>query len=168
MFNRPYSIEADLEIPDGDAAGVIVAQGGDAGGYSLYVDGGCLRYVYNYQGRDRFEVESPGALPAGRHTLRYEFEPTGDPDFTVGKGSPGRAQLYVDGDLVANAEFPHTTPLIFELEGLSCGYDFGAPAAEGYKPPFPFTGTIHSVTFDLSGELISDDEAELARMMAQQ
>jgi arylsulfatase A-like enzyme len=167
-FNRPYSIEADVEIPDGDAAGVLVAQGGDAGGYSLFVDGGRLRYTYNYQGRDSFEVESPEALPAGRHTLRYEFEPTGEPDFAVGKGSPGRAQLYVDGDLVANTDFPHTTPIIFELEGLSCGFDFGAPAAEGYQPPFPFNGTIHSVTFDLSGELIADDEAQLARMMAQQ
>ena len=79
----------------------------------------------------------------------------------------------MDGDLVANAEFPHTTPVIFELEGLSCGYDYGAPTAEGYEPPFPFSGTIHSVTihsvtFDLSGELIADDEAVLARMMAQQ
>jgi arylsulfatase A-like enzyme len=168
VFNRPYSIEADVELPNGDAAGVIVAQGGDAGGYSLYVDGGRVRYVYNYAGRDRFELESPEALPVGRHTLRYEFEPTGEPDLKAGKGVPGRAQLYVDGDLVANTEFPHTTPLIFELEGLSCGYDYGAPAAEGYESPFPFNGTIHSVTFDLSGDLIPDDEAEVARMMAQQ
>jgi arylsulfatase len=168
VFNRPYSIEADVELLNGDAAGVIVAQGGDAGGYSLYVDGGRLRYVYNYAGRDRFELESPEALPAGRHTLRYEFEPTGEPDLKAGKGVPGRAQLYVDGDLVADTEFPHTTPLIFELEGLSCGYDYGAPAAEGYESPFPFNGTINSVTFDLSGELIPDDEAEVARMMAQQ
>jgi arylsulfatase A-like enzyme len=168
VFNRPYSIEADVELPNGDAAGVIVAQGGDAGGYSLYVDGGRVRYVYNYAGRDRFVLESPEALPVGRHTLRYEFEPTGEPDLKAGKGVPGRAQLYVDGDLVANTEFPHTTPLIFELEGLSCGYDYGAPAAEGYESPFPFNGTIHSVTFDLSGDLIPDDEAEVARMMAQQ
>jgi arylsulfatase A-like enzyme len=168
VLNRPYSIEADVEIPNGDVAGVIVAQGGDAGGYSLYVEGGRLHYAYNYAGRDRFELESHKALPAGRHTLRYEFEPTGEPNLKAGKGVPGRAQLYLDGDVVANAEFPHTTPVIFELEGLSCGYDYGAPAAEGYEPPFPFNGTIHSVTFDLSGELIADDEAELARMMAQQ
>ena len=168
VMNRPYSIEADVEIADGDAAGVLVAQGGDAGGYSLFVDGGRLRYVYNYVGRDQFELESPELLGEGRHALRYEFEPTGAPDFKNGKGAPGRGQLYVDGELVANAEFPHTTPLLFELEGLSCGYDYGAPAAEGYEPPFAFNGTIHSVTFDVSGELISDDEAELARMMAQQ
>jgi hypothetical protein len=59
-------------------------------------------------------------------------------------------------------------PLLFELEGLSCGYDFGAPAGEAYAPPFEFTGTIHQVTFDVFGELIRDDEAELARLMAQQ
>ncbi len=32
IFNRPYSIEADVEIPAGGAEGVLVAQGGDAGG----------------------------------------------------------------------------------------------------------------------------------------
>jgi arylsulfatase len=168
VFNRPYSIEADVEIANRDATGVLVAQGGDAGGYAMFVDGGHLRYVYNYVGRDQFELESPDMLPEGRHALRYEFEPTGEPDFKNGKGVPGRGQLYVDGELVANAEFPHTTPFLFELEGLSCGYDFGSPAAGGYEPPFAFNGTIHNVTFDVSGELIADDEAALARMMAQQ
>ena len=168
IFNRPYSIEADLDIPEGGADGVIVAQGGDAGGFSLLLDGGRPRYVYNHMGRDRFEVAASEPLAPGRRALRYEFEPTGEPDFTVGKGVPGRAQLYVDGTLVADTEFPHTTPLIFELEGLSCGYDFGAPAADGYESPNAFTGTIHSVTFDVTGELIRDDEADLARLMAQQ
>ena len=168
VFNRPYSIEADVEIPAGGAQGILVAQGGDAGGYAFYLKDGRLHYDYNYLGRDRFQLASPAPVPEGRHTLRYEFEPTGEPDIRNGKGVPGRAQLYVDGDLVANTEFPHTVPLIFELEGLSCGYDFGAPAGEAYQPPFEFTGTIHSVTFDVSGELITDDEAELARLMAQQ
>ena len=168
VFNRPFSIEADVDIPTGGAEGVLVAQGGDAGGYAFYIKEDRLRYDYNYLGRDRFELKSPDLLPEGRHALRYEFEPTGEPDIRNGKGVPGRGQLYVDGDLVANTEFPHTVPLMFELEGLSCGYDFGAPAAEGYEPPFAFTGTIHSVTFDVSGELITDEEAEIARLMAQQ
>ncbi len=168
VYNRAYSIEADVEIDDGRAEGVLVAQGGDAGGYAFYLDGGRPCHVYNYVGRDRFVVQAPDVLPPGRHALRYEFEPTGAPDFASGKGAPGRGQLYVDGRLVANTELPHTTPFLFELEGLSCGYDFGAPAAEGYQPPFPFTGAIHSVTFDLAGELIVDEEAELRRLMAQQ
>jgi len=132
------------------------------------VDDGRLRYVYNYVGREQFEVSSSELLPVGRHALRYEFEPTGQPDLKAGKGTPGRAQVYVDGKLVANAEFPYTTPLLFELEGLSCGYDFGAPASESYGAPFAFTGTIHSVTVDVSGDVIRDDESEIARLMAQQ
>jgi hypothetical protein len=110
LFNRPYSIEADVEIGTGDTAGILVAQGGDAGGYTLFVDGGRLRFIYNYVGRDQFELASPDVLPEGRHALRYEFEPTGAPDLKNGKGVPGRAQLYVDGQLVANAEFPHHHP----------------------------------------------------------
>ena len=36
-YNRPYSVEADVEIPAGGAQGVLVAQGGDAGGFSLHL-----------------------------------------------------------------------------------------------------------------------------------
>jgi arylsulfatase A-like enzyme len=168
VFNRPYSIEADVEIPAGGAEGVLVAQGGDAGGYAFFMKDGQLCFVYNYVGLDRFELRAADGLTEGRHALRYEFEPTGEPDLASGKGVPGRGQLYVDGALVANTEYPHTTPLAFELEGLSCGYDFGAPAAEVYEPPFPFTGTIRQVAVDLAGELIADDEATMRLLMAQQ
>jgi hypothetical protein len=169
LYNRPHSIEADVEIPAGGAEGVLVAQGGDAGGYAFFVKDGQLCFVYNYVGLDRFELRAGnGPLAEGRHALRYEFEPTGEPDLASGKGAPGRGQLYIDGELVANTEYPHTTPLLFELEGLSCGYDFGAPASEIYAPPFPFTGTIRQVSVDLAGELIADDEATLRVMMAQQ
>ena len=167
--NRPHSIEADVTIPPGGAEGILVAQGGAAGGYALYVKDGKLHYALNYVARDFFSVASADALPSGRHSLRFEFEPTGTPDFSVGKGSPGRFQLYVDGSLVGDREVPHTTPMMYELEGLSCGYDFGAPVlADVYDSPFTFTGTIHQVVIDVGGELIEDDEATERRLMAQQ
>jgi hypothetical protein len=167
-FNRPYSIVADVELATDGASGVLVAQGGDAGGFTFHFKDGRPRFVYNFMGRDEYVVEGKDPVAPGRHELRYEFEPTGDPDIPNGKGSPGRGQLYVDGDLVGNTEYPVTAPLIFELEGLSCGYDFGAPASDEYEPPFAFTDTIHSVTFDLAGELIIDDAAQVALLMAQQ
>lgn len=37
-----------------------------------------------------------------------------------------------------------------------------------YTPPFEFTGTIHSVTIDVSGDVIKDDDAELRAIMARQ
>ena len=168
VYNRAYSIEADVEIPAGGAEGVLLAQGGDAGGYAFYMKNGRLCFLYNYVGLDRFEVlAQEDGITEGRHALRYEFEPTGAPDIPNGKGAPGRGQLYVDGKLVGAGDFPYTTPLFFELEGLSCGFDFGAPAAE-YTPPVPFTGTIRQVAVDLAGELITDDEAELRLLMARQ
>ena len=46
--------------------------------------------------------------------------------------------------------------------------DSGAPVTPKYKPPFPFTGAIHSVTVDVSGELIKDTEAEVRMILARQ
>ena len=59
------------------------------------------------------------------------------------------------GKLVGQADFPHTTPFSLGLTGaISVGADPGAPVAPFYKTPFEFTGTIHSVTFDVSGDVI--------------
>ena len=46
------------------------------------------------------------------------------------------------------------------------------PARKGlqseYDGPFTFTGTLHNVTLDVSGELIPDTEAELRMHLARQ
>jgi arylsulfatase len=107
-------------------------------------------------------------VPEGASTFRYEFEPTGEPDIRNGRGAPGRGQLYINGELVGNSEFPTTVPILFGIEGLSCGYDFGEAVTHEYKAPFTFTGTIKDVTIDMSGDLIEDDEAKVRVLMAQQ
>jgi arylsulfatase len=168
VMNRPHSITADVTIPDGAAEGVLLAQGGVSGGYTLFVRGGKLYYLHNYLGLHEYTVSSSESVPQGRTQLRYEFEPTGPPDMAAGKGSPGLGQLYFDGKLVGEAEFEMTVPIIFGIEGLSCGYDFGESVSQHYHAPFRFTGTIHTVTVDVSGELIQDEEAESRLLMARQ
>jgi hypothetical protein len=37
-----------------------------------------------------------------------------------------------------------------------------------YTPPFPFTGTLKKVTYDLSGDAIHNAEAETRRAMSKQ
>jgi arylsulfatase len=113
--------------------------------------------------KDCFVLSRDGET--GHHELRFEFEVTGPPDIANGKGAPGRAQLYVDGELVGQTEFPYTTPLSL---GLTGGIAVGAPVAPFYSSPFEFTGTVHSVTFDVSGDVIEDSEAEMRRILAQQ
>jgi arylsulfatase A-like enzyme len=168
VLNRPHSITADAEISDGGAEGVLICQGSNAGGWTFYVKDGRLRYAHNYVGRATYQVSAPDALPAGRHQLRFEFEPTGQPDITRGKGSPGRAQLYVDGQLVAQNDFPVTTPIAFNPGGLTCGANPGSPVTADYQAPFRFTGTLHTVTVDLSGDLITDTDSEMRMAMARQ
>jgi hypothetical protein len=85
-----------------------------------------------------------------------------------GKGAPGRLQLYVDGTPAGNAEAPVTTPFVLNPGALICGANPGSAITDDYASPFKFTGTIHSVTVDVSGELIRDDEAELRVHMAGQ
>jgi hypothetical protein len=168
VFNRPHSITAEVEMPAGGAEGVLLAQGGVSGGYSLYVKDSKLHYVHNYMGLRELKVSSTVDVPQGAVTLRYEFEPTTPPDLSRGVGAGGRGQLYIDGDLVGDAEFETTVPIIFGIEGLSCGYDFGEAVTEDYQTPFRFTGAIDNVTVDLSGELIKDSDAEMAQLMAVQ
>ena len=168
VLNRPHSITADVEIPAGGAEGVLLSQGTAAGGYSLFVKDGKLRYVHNYVGRAVYGVESDDVLAPGKHALRFEFEPTGEPDLLHGKGAPGRLQLYVDGTLAGNAEAPVTTPFVLNPGALTCGANPGSAITDDYASPFKFTGTIHSVTVDVSGKLIEDTEAELRMHMARQ
>ena len=113
-------------------------------------------------------MASVEAVPTGRIKLRCEFEPPGPPDIANAKGAPGRGQLYFDGTLAGNAEFDMTVPLTFGLEGLSCAYDFGEAVTHDYHVPFRFTGTIHQVTLDVSGDLIKDSEAEMRLLIARQ
>ncbi len=168
VLNRPHSITADVEIPRGGAEGVLLCQGTGAGGYAFYVKDGKLKYAHNYVSRALYQVSSAEPVPEGRHQLRFEFEPTGKPDMMKGKGSPGRGQLYIDGRLVGDADFPVTTPLVFNPGGLTCGANPGLPVTPEYSSPFRFTGKIYGVTVDVSGELIKDSEAELRLVMARQ
>jgi arylsulfatase len=168
LLNRPHSIIADVDLPEDGAEGVLLSQGTAAGGYSLFVQDGRLHYVHNYVGRGLYKVSTADALTPGAHQLRFEFEPTGQPDMAKGQGASGRLQLYVDGELTAEAEAPMTTPFMLNPGALTCGANPGSPVTPDYPSPFRFTGTLRSVTVDVSGELITDSESEMRAAMARQ
>jgi arylsulfatase len=153
---RPHTIVARLEMPAGGAEGVLVAQGGRFGGFSLYVQGGRAHYTYNFAGLDETTVSSPALVP-GRHVVGVELAPT--------RGLGMHAALLVDGTIVVEVDLPRTAPFRFALhgEGLCCGYDDGTPVAAAYAAPFRFTGVLHDVTIDVSGGPIVDRAAEIAR-----
>jgi arylsulfatase len=168
ILNRPHAITATVDLKDGES-GVLVAQGNASGGYALYLKDRRLYYTYNYLGLDRFQLASDSTIGPGRHELRFEFEPTAKPDLARGKGAPGKAQLYVDGQLAGEGELPVTIPLLIGItDGLSCGRSSGAPVAPELGTPFAFTGQLEKVVVDVSGDLIEDQTAQMRAIMAQQ
>jgi len=169
VLNRPHSISASVTIPKAGAEGVLAAHGGVEGGYTLYVKDKKLHYAYNYVAAELFHIESTKEVPEGDVELGFEFEPTGAADLRAGKGAPGRAQLYINKKLVGQAEIPLTMPLLISLGGgITVGRKEGSPITPDYEPPFEFTGRVHQVVFDVSGELIKDDEATMRHLMARQ
>ena len=57
-YNRPWSITADVVIPPGGAEGVLLAQGGNTGGYTFFVKDRKLHFLYNWLGHDKFWLHS--------------------------------------------------------------------------------------------------------------
>jgi arylsulfatase len=57
---------------------------------------------------------------------------------------------------------------MFNPGALTCGANPGSPVTPDYNGPFAFTGTIHTVTVDVSGELITDHETNMRVAMARQ
>ena len=168
VLNRPHSITATVELANG-AEGVLVAQGGSSGGYALYVKDHKLHYAYNFLGIQQYHLASDATIGDGRHELRFEFEPTGEPDFAHGKGTPARAQLYVDGKLAGQTDLPVTIPLDIGItDGLTCGRDDGSTVTTDYQAPFAFSGALEKVVVDVSGDLIEDHDAKLRSTMAHQ
>jgi arylsulfatase A-like enzyme len=169
ILNRPHTITVLADIPEAGAEGVLVSQGGVDGGFSLYIQGGRLRYTYNYVADQVFHVVGESDVPSGRHAFSFEFEPTAPPEPLKGKGSPGHARLFVDGQPVGSGHLPVTIPLTMGLaSGITVGSDGGAPATDAYAPPFAFTGHIDRVVYDISGEHVVDHEAEIRVALARQ
>jgi len=144
--NRSLTITADVEIPAGGANGVILAQGGRFGGWSLYMKGGKPIYAYNVLGLQRFTVAAAQAVPAGKATIRFEFAYDGG-----GLAKGGMGTIYVNDKKVAEGRVEHTQPMIFSAdETADVGEDDATPVTEDYKAyDNKFTGKILRVTVDV-------------------
>ena len=161
--NRSHSITADLDVPQGGANGVILAQAGRFGGWSLYVQDGKLTYTYNWLGLQRYTLTATEPLPTGKSTVRFDFAYDGS-----GMGKGGQGTLLQNGKQVASGRIERTQCCVFSAdEGADVGADEGTPVVETYQPPFKFTGGISQVTIELKpGPTAALDEEKKARQSA--
>ena len=146
LKNRSCSITADVEIPEGGANGVVIAQAGRFGGWSLYLKDGKPTYCYNFLGLQEYKVAAPTALAAGKATIRMNFDYDGG-----GAGQGGLATILVNGEKVASGRIERTQMAIFSAdETAGVGMDDATPVTTDYKErDNSFTGKIIKVTIDV-------------------
>jgi arylsulfatase len=144
--NKSHAVTAEVLVPEGGAEGVIIAQGGSIGGWSLYATDGTLKYCYNLLGIQRFYVEADRQLPAGQHQVRMEFTYDGG-----GLGKGGTVRLYVDGEQVGEGRVDATAAMVFSADDTcDVGMEGGAVVSEDYGPRGnEFTGEVNWVQIDL-------------------
>ncbi len=160
IYNHSYSISADLDIPEGGAEGVIVAEADHLGGFALWVDtDGRLKHTYSMMGVYVYKQESEDPLPAGSVNVRMEFAADAPKPSTGGE-----VTLYVNDKPVGKGRMDNTVPFRFSVyAGMDIGRDNGHPVDLSYadKSPFKFTGTVKKVVFDLKPVETHDEEATL-------
>ena len=162
--NRSHTITAEVTIPEGGASGVILAQAGRFGGWSLYMKNGRPTYTYNFLGLKRFTIAAKDTVPAGKATIRFEFAYDGG-----GLGKGGLGTIFVNGKKVAQGRIDQTQPMIFSAdEGADVGEDGETPVTEDYGVPAPyrFTGKIGKITIDLKA-VKAAEKAEENKLRAQ-
>lgn len=169
MKNKSHSVTAEIDVPATGAEGVIIAQGGNIGGWALYAKGGKLKYCYNFVGIQYSYVESADPLPSGQHQVRMEFAYDGG-----GLGKGGAAALFVDGKQVGQGKVAATAAMIFSADdGCDVGTDTGSPVSEDYGPHGnAFTGTVRGVQLSIAGaenndHLVSPEDAVRIAMARQ-
>jgi hypothetical protein len=148
VYGRSYAIEADLEVPESGAEGVIVANADFIGGFGLWVDErGMLNHTYSFLGVERYRQTSTEPLPTGAVAVKMLFEADQQ---TPGTG--GTVTLWANHRQIGEGRLPHTVPVAFSsYAGMDVGRDNGLVVDLAYedKAPYAFTGTVKQVVFDL-------------------
>jgi arylsulfatase len=115
----------------------------------LYIKDGKLFYTHNYLKLQEYTVGSATPVPAGKHELSVQFNPTAankKPDFFTGD-----VVLSIDGkpvgqlrDIKVAGQYSAVTGY-----GLQIGRNTATPVSHSYSPPFAFAGKLEKVTIDM-------------------
>jgi arylsulfatase len=144
--NKSFRITADVVLSKGGEQGILLTQGGLAGGYALMFRDGKPVFHYNMVNVAHYTIAANDPLTPGKHTVVFDFKHDGG---GIGKGGTGT--LTVDGQQVAQGRIDNTIPVRFSFdETFDVGADTGTPVNLDYDVPFTFTGNIEKVTVDLT------------------
>ena len=168
ILNSSYNFTAEVEIPQGGGEGMLVTQGGRFGGYGFYILKGKPIFTWNLVDLKRIRWEGADVIPAGKHTLEFDFKYDGLGMETLMFGSPsgigrgGTGVLKVDGKTVATQTMEHSIPFILQWdENFDIGADTGTPVDDqDYQVPFDFNGKIEKLTLTINRPQLTPADIE--------
>jgi arylsulfatase len=158
IYGRSYAIEAEINVPEGGAEGVLVAFADFIGGFALWIDeDGLLNHTYQFLGVDTYKQTSTEPIPTGDVSLKMLFE-ADEPR----PGTGGNVTLWANGKQIGEGHMPHTIAKLYTTyAAMDMGRDNGGVVDLDYedKAPYAFTGTVKNVVFDLQPAHMEAEEA---------
>lgn len=151
LLGRAHEITAFIDVPEGKADGVLMATGGEFGGFALFVKDGKPVYVHNYLKIEEYDVAGSQRLSPGRRQVTVRFTPTS----ATARPSmfTGDVLLLVDGKEVARRDDIRSAAQYSAMTGygLTIGRNVGTPVSHQYEAPFPYEGNIEKVEIRAGG-----------------
>ncbi len=166
--NKSFTVTSNITVPEAGAEGVIIAQGGQFGGWAVYAKDGHLKFTYNVLGIHEFAITAEQPIPAGDRQVRMEFAYDGG-----GLAKGGTVTLFYDANPVGEGRVEMTQPMIFSAdETTDVGRETGTTVASDYTAATSrFNGKIAWVQIDIGDDDHDhhiDDEERLRVAMARQ
>ncbi len=156
FFGHAYTIDADVIVPPDGAEGVILADGGELGGLSLFVKNNHVYYEVNVSNDHSDQLVATQTLRPGLQHIKLVVTPNASAlaasasvssaGFSSRGPVSGSVRLSVNGTPAGQAQF---SSVYAAGETLDVGSDLGSPVSLEYKTPYRFTGTIDKVTVTL-------------------
>jgi len=139
IIRLPFTLEANIEVPEGGGNGVIAAGGSKFGGWSFYLeDGKPVGYaaVSPLPG-GQSKVTANESLSPGSHTVRYDFDYAGE---------GGNLTISVDGREVASGTVAARPGILAgNGETFDIGRDTNTQVSMDYEHGGAFDGKIEKV-----------------------
>ena len=143
-----FTIDADIDVPQGGAQGALLASGGHFSGWSFFFQNGrpAVAYVRSQHPDDQIRIVSEAKLPSGPAKLTYRFEPDASKSFL----SSGVLTIAVNGTEVARGRVTRIAPVSAEAtETFDVGDDSGTRVVSDYDADPRFNGIIRKLTVEL-------------------
>ena len=146
VMGRSFTVDVPVHKVDGDTEGVLVAHGNSHSGYVLYVQDKHLVVEYNYLSNvasmgKQYKLVSDRKVPLGSSRLGFKLEKNGT------KGA--KLMLTIGGEEVGRTNMSAILKKRISHEGLDVGMDRYNSVGHGYVGPYPFTGRIESVNYNI-------------------